>query len=395
MYFFAFHYVADLQRFLCDAAKCFQHLTGAARILQRFTNPAQLCSTLVGRSIFGWYCSVEDFCCLLSATRPLLPQEWRQENVRIRQKLAHQDYPRLSENERKPRLLDDLWSQLWLLVLPMAHVVAAIPLLNNLEGRKRSKTAGRLEVKLKQFNADFLGFIESAHVQEVLEPSSHMTSRSSHSTCCPPFPYAPHVLQYPPAGIFQMILYSVITYTHAILFPPLHVTLGSKQETKDFDITFYSIETCRTFAGIEDSYNDNFDVLFPCFSVMSLIAALTCPPNLRMWLRCKLAHFENLGQFPFEPLKKSLAVLWDMPEVLTRGFSPMSSNAPQDEAQISCGDVEITAIVENINLYEESDAGTSSPVSPGHCVKRDNALTDNDENNKNSTPLSGTMEYPV
>jgi len=42
-----------------------------------------------------------------------------------------------------------------------------------------------------------------------------------------------------------------------------------------------------------------------------------------------------------------------------------------------------------------SDAGTSSPASLDHCAKRDNALTDNDQDNTNSTPLSGTMECPV
>lgn len=91
---------------------------------------------------------------------------------------------------------------------------------------------------------------------------------------------------------------------------------------------------------------------------MSLIAALTCPPNLRMWMWCKLAHFENLGQFSFEPLKMSLAVLWDMPDILTHGFSPVSNNSPEHEGRISSGDdVEITASIGNVNLNDESGDG--------------------------------------
>ena len=123
------------------------------------------------------------------------------------------------------------------------------------------------------------------------------------------------------------------------------------------DVTFNCIEMCRTFAGIEDSYHNNPDALFPCFPAMSLTAALTCPPNLRMWMWCKLAHFERLGQFSFEPLKQNLAVLWGTPEILTHGFSPVNCD-PQDKTRISCvDDADITAIMENVNLNDESDHG--------------------------------------
>ena len=42
-----------------------------------------------------------------AAYRMLLPIEWRQENVRIRQKLAIEEYPFLAQKDRKPRLLED------------------------------------------------------------------------------------------------------------------------------------------------------------------------------------------------------------------------------------------------------------------------------------------------
>ena len=71
------------------------------------SDPVRLCSTIVGRFLLGWYCSCEDYCCLRSAYGMLLPSEWRQENIRIRQKLAITEYPRLSPKDRKPRLLED------------------------------------------------------------------------------------------------------------------------------------------------------------------------------------------------------------------------------------------------------------------------------------------------
>ena len=320
----------------------------------------QYSSTALGRSLLGWYCIIEDYCCLLSAYKPLLPEEWREQNVRIRKILAREDYPRLSTNERKPRLLDDLWAQLLALVSPLIYVVAEIPLLNNLEGAERSKTAIQLGAKLRQFEIDFMAFIKSRHALEVLEQSSYTISQSHHSACCPPLPYAPLVLQYPPAAIFQVVIYSIINYINALVYPPLYARIDSNQEAMGFegeDFTFYCIEICRTFAGIEDSYHNNPDALFPCFSPMSLTAALTCPPNLRMWMWCKLAHFETLGQFSFEPLKQNLAVLWDAPEILTHGFSPLRWN-PQDKSRISCSDdVDITAIIGNINLNDESEDG--------------------------------------
>jgi hypothetical protein len=345
-------------------------LNGAAHILQKFSDPVQYSCTPLGRSLLGWYCILEDYCCLLSAYTPLLPDEWREQNVRIRQILAREDYPRLSTNERKPRLLDDLWAQLFSLVSPLIYVVAGIPLLKNLEGEERSKAAVQLEAKLKRFETDFMAFAKSRHALEVLEPSTHTISPYHHSRCCPPFPYAPIVLQYPPAGIFQMVIYCTITYINSLVYPSIHARIDSNQKAKVLKVedgTFYCIETCRTFAGIEYSYYDDPDALFPCFSPMSLAAAMTCPPSLRMWMWCKLAHFEMLGQFSFEALKQNLAVLWGAPEILTHDFSPLSYNA-QDKSWVSLGDdVGVTAILGNVNLTDESEyenGGTERELDP-------------------------------
>ena len=57
----------------------------------------------------------------------MLPIEWREENVRVRQMLASFEYPTLSATERKPRLLADLWPQLWVLIFRLADIFSRVP----------------------------------------------------------------------------------------------------------------------------------------------------------------------------------------------------------------------------------------------------------------------------
>jgi len=47
-------------------------------------NSSQLFPKIIGRSRFEWYMQIEDYCCLLGAYELILPQFWRDENVRIR-----------------------------------------------------------------------------------------------------------------------------------------------------------------------------------------------------------------------------------------------------------------------------------------------------------------------
>ena len=74
----------------------------------KFSDPVRHCSTVVGRFLLEWYCSCEDYCCMRSAYGMLLSSEWRQENVRIRRKLAIAEYSRLAQKDHKPRLLERL-----------------------------------------------------------------------------------------------------------------------------------------------------------------------------------------------------------------------------------------------------------------------------------------------
>jgi hypothetical protein len=310
--------------------------------MQKFSDPIQHCSTTVGRSLLEWYCGIEDYCCFLGAYRALLPAEWRRENVRIRQLLAHEEYPRITPEERKPRLLDDLWPQLYALVPVLGDVLATVPLLKTLEGSERFKVAAHLTAELRQFMRDFRGFLKSPHVVEIFLPASspQLFSCHNHVDCCPSPPFNPDLFHFPPAGIFKVILQCLETYIRASLYPLLRMELEFDDvilELEDEGAAFYSVEVCRTFAGLEHQYSNNPEVIVPCFSPL-VIAGLSCPPHLRRWVWCKLAHSEQIG-LRFDSIKQNLAVLWDMPEIPTDGSSPFQANSSYGR-RFSCDDIE-------------------------------------------------------
>ena len=285
-------------------------------------------------------------------------------NVQIRQLLAHEEYPRLPPDEHRPRLLDDLWPQLWALLPALGGVLATIPLLKTLEERQRTDVAVHLTGELRQFQRDFIGFLQSPHVVEILQPapSSPLSFDYNRDDCCPPIVVAPHLFQFPPAGIFQLVLQCIQTYVRAILYPALRAATEFNDvivELEDEDAAFYSIEVCRTFAGVESQNADNPEVIFQCLSPL-VISALICPPNLRQWLWCRLAHAENLG-LRFDGIKGKLAILWDMPDILTGGFCPLQGNSPHQQGQ-SLGGIDIGVDVEmgKVKVSDESGSGDGS-----------------------------------
>ena len=187
--------------------------------------------------------------------------------------------------------------------------------------RRRTEMAVYLQSEFQQFYRDFAEFINSSPVMEVLQPlpSLSMTA-SKHVDCCPPPPFIPHFFQYPPAGIFHLLIQCLKTWMRFSLYPSLRAELEFELEVADLqDATFYSFELCRTFAGIEHQFDHNNAVIFPCFVPM-VMAALSCSPNIRPWMLAKLRHFEEQGQICHDSVKKSLAVLWNMPEIATEGF---------------------------------------------------------------------------
>jgi hypothetical protein len=330
-------------------------LQGAACIILRFSDPVRLCSTAVGRFLLEWYCLCEGYCCLRAAYRRLLPSEWRQENVRTRQKLAIREYAFLAQKDRKPRLLEDLWAQLWGLIPRLLDVLATIPQLKTMKRRQRTDMAVHLQSEFQQFYRDFAHFINSSPVMEILQPlpSLSMTT-SKHVNCCPPPPFIPHFFQYPHAGLFHLLIQCLKAWMRFSLYPSLCAELGFEPTVAGLqDTTFYSFEVCRTFAGIERQFDHNNAVIFPCFVPM-LQAALSCSPNVRPWMLAKLRHFEEHGQICPDFIKKSLALFWNMPEIATEGFG-VSMRDNSSDVRVVEEVVDITINLENVKLNHEEN----------------------------------------
>ena len=229
--------------------------------------------------------------------------------MRARQTLAREEYPFLAQSDRKPRLLEDIWAQFSGLTPYLIEVFAKIPQLKTMKGRQRRELAVRLQSEFQQFYRDFTGFINSPPVIEVIRslPSPGITA-SKHLYCCPPPPFVPYFFQYPPAGIFHLMVQCLQTWIRFCLYPSLRAELEFEEELmslKDQDATSYSLELCKTFAGIEYQYDHNTAVMFLCF-VPLILAAVSCPPHVRPWILSKLRHFEEQGQICNESIKKSL-----------------------------------------------------------------------------------------
>src|SRR5579862_4190589 len=321
--------------------------------MQKVTDPVQLCSTTIGRSLLEWFSLIEDYCCFLAAYRCLLPITWREENVRKRAEIALRDYPLLAREERKPRILDDVWQQYLAVVPRLADILVGVVSLKEMEKEERAMKAARLEADLRAFDKDIRALLKRPHVLEVLQIAPLPISfRNKHASCCPPLPFVPNILQYPPAGFFRQIFLAVQAYTRAVLQPPLRSANPLEAtEMEGEDLSYFSLEMCRTFAGLEYSLGDYPDALLPCFSSL-VLATATCPLNARQWLWYKLSHLERLGHLTFDPIKRNLASLWDMPDLAVSGYrSSRGSPNLKMLRTLSCED--ITACMDQMKLVDQ------------------------------------------
>ena len=320
---------------------------------------------MLGRSLLEWYCNFEDYCCLLFARKHLLPRIWRYENVRERQRLADLDYYRLAPNERKQRILDDLWPQLTALYPQLIDIFVGIPSLKALDGTRRSNVLARLNRQLRQFDHELQEFMNSPLVKEVLrEAEPPFTFRSHHTACCPPLPFVPYIFQFPPAGYLRLVTFSVKTYLRAIVYPLLRAEGASGPGVSEFESTDKAVasasanEQCRSFAGLEAAFGDNQDNLFPCLTALPM-AGMSCAPEIRMWLWYKLAHFEDLCQFSLDPIKKHLAVWWDMPNLATEGFGSWKWLPPEQQIRVlSVEDVDMATQMAMLEIEDRITGGT-------------------------------------
>jgi hypothetical protein len=278
----------------------------------RFSGPARLCSTAIGRCLFNWFCIYED--CMRIPNKKLLPEGWRQGNLLGRRKLMEQNLF-LSQEDYISQLLDVSWAELWCLTPRLLEILATIAQLKLMK-HPRTETAVRLQSEFQRFYGNFAKYITSSPVMEVLRPLPPFSMiTSKHRDCCLPPPFSPHFFQDPHAGFLHLLIQYLKIRMRFLLYLLLNAELEFELEVADLqDATFYSFELCRTFAGIECQFDRNNAIIFPCFAPM-VMAALNCSPKLRPWVFAKLRHFEEQGQICADVVKESLARLWEMPEI--------------------------------------------------------------------------------
>ena len=113
-----------------------------------------------------------------------------------------------------------------------------------------------------------------------------------------------------------------------------------------------SIEICNTFAGIEYAFDSSLVALFPCWPAM-VMAVMTCPPDFRKWAWSKLIRFDKLGHLRLEAVKKNVATLQPMPEILEEESSSETELHPDENPIIDVDDDE--ANIDKVNLKTDSD----------------------------------------
>ena len=334
-------------------------MEGAALIMLRYSNAAQQCSTAIGRSLFEWYCGFEDLFCIIAAYESRLPSQWRFENVRIRASIAEIEYKHLVGSERKPRMLDDVWGHLYASGPQLRKIIAGTTELKKLHGRAKRDRAAELVTNLKNVDQSVSELLGSPLALEVLE-TAQPQSRSyinQHSRCCPFFPLEPLVFQFPPAGVFKIASLCLQTYLRSVLYPSLCAEtdlglecagLGGKSTDE------LSIELCRTFAGLESALPDLPEIIIPCQAPM-MIAALACPPSLRLWVFCKLLHLERSGQPLSDVVRRNIAQQWNMPEIENLQSKLLFPNIEQSER----GPVDIVDLSEGMEKAESDDLDDS------------------------------------
>lgn len=341
-------------------------MEGAAFIMLRYSNPIQQSSAALGRSLFEWYCGFEDLFCILAAYESRLPPQWRYENVRIRASISEVEYKYLSPSERKPRMLDDVWGHMYATGPPLRKIIAGAAELKKLHGQLKRDRVAKLESQLKDVDQKFSKFLRSPLASEVLETVQYQSQSytNQHSTCCPFFPVEPIVFQFPPAGIFKIAALCLQTYLRSVLHPSLCAEMDIDQEPTPLggeSAEELSIDLCRAFAGLESALPNLPEIIIPCQAPM-MIAALACPPSLRIWVFCKLLHLDGFGQPLSDVVRRNLALQWNMPEIENLQSHSFSQNVAHSEQ----GHVDIVDILESMEraVLVDSDESEDSNLEP-------------------------------
>jgi hypothetical protein len=278
--------------------------------MKRYTTAIEQPSTALGRSILEWFFGFEDIYCIFAAYKSMLPTFWRNEDIRIRASIAEMEYKYLTADQRIPRILDDVWAQMYISGYQLREILEETPRLKTLEGVEKVRLATKLKSNLRKFDDRFTQFMCSPLVLEVLEPSPF------------DFPYdvvKPCFYKYPPVGTFKVAALCMQTYIRSSLHPLLCAGMEKYSELEGTAAEL-AVEMCRVYAGLEICESEEILIL----SHTPLIIAgltMTRPAELRMWLYSKLLHLENLGQSLAEPVKQNLAAVWNMPDLATTTFN--------------------------------------------------------------------------
>lgn len=286
---------------------------------------------------------------MVCAFRPLLSEEWIQADIHFRDELARRDYPNLTPEERPARLTSDLSPELSGIIPGLVRVFHGTTRLKLLDGSKRERKRLQLRKELDRFTESLRRFMKSPKAIEIFKPgSAGVLYPRRHTTCCPPPPFPPEPLAFPPAGYLRLLVLGMQLWVATVLYSTLHPpptentssasasakispTNATPASPSSYNTQSAALSLCRTYSALEQAFPQ--DNLFPCFNPL-VIAGLTCPLEIRMWLWHKLAHFEELGYLSIEPVKRQLSVIWGMPQLLTGSFKEWKECVPGGGAKI-------------------------------------------------------------
>ena len=236
-----------------------------------------------------------------------------------------------------------------------------------MEAHERSATADQLEQELRKWDKNAKRFFIQSDVAELLQisttPYSH---QSAHMKCCLPVPFSPLILEFPPAGIFRIVAVLGHTYLRMVMYPPIREARGVSTSIAfdEEDMSYYSLEVCRTFAGLEPFIGDNFEPVLSLFAPL-IITMVTCPAYLRPWLWCKLLHFKDLAQLGFDPLHRNMERLCNMQDKVAEDFLnstgrplpaqlqelSLNDNEESEDIRSSIDDESLRPLTEGRGLY--------------------------------------------
>jgi hypothetical protein len=245
----------------------------------------------------------------------------------------------MSKDERKQRLLEEIWPEMSVLTREIPSILAERKRLDRLDEEEQSRHLLVLQDRSMQLSQSVSDLMNSPRVLELLEPAKTINVSMRHANCCPPPPFPPCYVDFPFAGYLRMMFLSLFHCLHVLINP----LLGLPPASQD-DVAYFAYELCRTFAGIENDFANTPAAYIPAFSSL-VIARVSCPSNVRRWLWYKLVHFEEISQYIARPLKKHLAVIWDKPELETEDLKPWVVEPPQQQLRIlTAGEVEAVTL---------------------------------------------------